>query len=83
MWRKCKSYELLHRSKFHYRVSYRGLKKKFPEFSLSAYQNFPEFTVINLYETPSKQNLNPKFVLNQTLLLLSVLKLNATKMQSY
>ena len=62
--------------------SYRGLRKKFPEFSLSAYQNFPEFTVINPYETPSKQNLNPKFVLNQTLLL-SVLKLNATKMQSY
>ena len=60
-----------------------GLRKKFPEFSLSAYQNFPEFTIINPYETPSKQNLNPKFVLNQTLLLLSVLKLNATKMQSY
>ena len=33
---------------------------------------FPEFTVKNPYETPSKQNLNPKFVLNQTLLLLSV-----------
>ena len=26
---------------------FRGLRKKFPEFSLSAYQNFPEFTVIN------------------------------------
>ena len=49
---------------------------------------FPEcilftFTVINPYETTAKQNLNPKFVLNQTLLLLSVLKLNATKMQIY
>ena len=30
--------------------SYRGLRKKFPEFSLSAYQNFPEFTLINPYE---------------------------------
>ena len=39
--------------------SYRGLRKK-----------FPEFTIINHHETPSKQNLNPKFVLNQTLLLL-------------
>ena len=57
--------------------SYRGLRKK------CAYQNFPEFTIMNPYETPSKQNLKPKFVLNQALLLLPVLKLNATKMQSY
>ena len=50
----------------HVQGSYRGLRKKFPEFSLSAYQNFPEFTIINPYGTASKQNLNPKFVLNQT-----------------